>query len=243
MQSIFICEKKFENFKRITAQNNEESKIYVDKDSLYKIYYSLGLRKFKEKRIEKLSLYSHPNCIFPRKKIVDKWNRFIGIEEEFLKNYITLRNKLLLNDLDYEDRLLISHQLCKTSKDLEHMGISFIDIHLDNIMILDNIIKFIDLDSCEFISKTVNSDVFEYIRKDLISRYLAEVCFFTLYGKAFNIFELDRESVNNLLKIANEKQRKILYKIFLKGETIDIENYLDSFDEDFIEQSKLILKQ
>ena len=123
------------------------------------------------------------------------------------------------------------------------MGISFIDIHLDNIMILDNIIKFVDLDSCEFISKTVNSDVFEYIREDLISRYLAEVCFFTLYGKAFNIFELDRESVNNLLKIANEKQRKILYKIFLKGETIDIENYLDSFDEDFIEQSKLILKQ
>lgn len=243
MNTINVNDLDLYKFKRLKTDVNNESKIFVNKNRLYKLLFNDCITKKREENIEKLSNFKLPNCVFPDNKIINNYGEFVGIEEEYLKGYKTLGFYLNHNYLEYEKRKLIAHKLCEIQRLLDNNSISFVDMHTHNIMINNDDIKVIDLDSAEVINEK-NSEVFDYLRRDLICRNLAVICYQALFGYDINIYKVRKERLIRLLSKSNDKQKEFLNKVYKNnGEgLLEVEDYIDEFDEYFMEESKLILK-
>ena len=212
MNSININNYDFSKFRKIKAEVNYESSIYVYKDRLYKLLNEDCLSKHREENIEELSNFNNPNCVFPENKIVNNYGEFLGVEEEYLKGYKTLAFYLNHNYLEYEKRKQIAYKICEIQNYLDNNNISFVDMHSNNLMIKDDNLKLIDLDSAEIINE--RSEVFNYIRRELICRNLAISCYQALFGYNINVYNVRRDRIARLLSKANANQADFLYKVF-----------------------------
>ena len=242
MKSLFINENSLKKYKKIKSDFNNESNIYIKDELLYKILLDEHRNLERLNNIKLLSSYSHPNCIFPKDIVYNKVNKyFIGLTIEYLKNYKTLSKSLEDNNLTFDKRKELAYKICKVQSFLEKENISFLDMHSNNIMVKDDDIKVIDLDSA-VIHNNDYSDVFEHIRKDIISSNLAQVCFQLLYGKDVKFTNEDNKIIMELLSISNRRQRVFLEKALLhKSHLIHPIDYLDEFNENYMEESKLVL--
>lgn len=243
MNSIVIDENSLQDLKRIKSSCNYESNIYINNDRIYKILDDDCRSIRREENIEKLSQYSHPNCVFPQNKLINLNGEFIGLEEEFLRGYKTLKKYLNNYDPIYKSRILLAYKICEIQRFLEESKISFIDLHTDNIMIKDNNIKIIDLDSAEILDSEIQSEVFEYLRKELINKNLARTIYQTMLGFSFNSRLVSDLQKSKLLEISNDKQKAVVNTIFSNNDIINVEDYIDYLDEDYMEESKMILRR
>ena len=139
MNNIYVDNKKLSKFKKLNPACNSESTLYTDNNTLYKVLKPFCRDKVRERNIELLSEYNHPNCMFPKDKLISKDSQdFIGITLDYLKDYITLSDALIKRNMTFSTRKDLAHKICKINKDLEELKISFVDIHPDNIMINNN---------------------------------------------------------------------------------------------------------
>ena len=240
MNSIIVNNEKLSKFKKLKTTINYESTIYTNNNILYKVLNEDFATINREENIDEMCYLSHPNCIFPKGKILNENNVFIGLYEDYLKGYKTIYNYFKNHNISLENRKEIAHIICQTQKYLESIKLSFIDLHENNIMFDGKNIKLIDLDSAEFIHKEL-SDVFEYLRKDLICKNLSITIYQILLGKCFKTNDIDKYAFSQLRNISNNKQLELLNKFVDKGNIIDVEEYIESFNEDYVEECKLIL--
>jgi len=242
MNKVYVDEKTLSRFSKITSPCNYESTIYKNGDTLYKILLPMYRNKYREKNIELLSKFTHLNCVFPKDKVYSKdTEKFIGLTEEFLSQYITL-SYLLKNDyLDFNTRKSIAFKICDIQDDLNNLNISFIDMHPNNVMLnKENDIKLIDLDGSDILTRT-HSSTFEKNRKNTISRNLNKICFLLLYGNDFNINKLEPNDYRELLNNSTQRQKEFLESIIFKRQIYDTREYLSDFNENDMEVCKLIL--
>lgn len=242
MNKVYVDDRTLSRFSRITSPCNFESTIYKNKDTLYKILLPMYRNKYRETAIELLSELNHPNCVFPKDKVYDKnTERFIGLTEEYLNQYMTLSYLLKNNTLDFNTRKDIAFKICEIQDDLNKLNISFIDMHPHNVMLNnENTIKLVDLDGSDIFTKK-HSDVFEQKRKATISRNLNKICFLLLYGNDFNINSLEINDCRELLNASTQRQKEFLESIFFKRQIDDTREYLNDFNEKDMEVCKLIL--
>ena len=242
MNTIYIDEKTLRKFARIKSSVNNESKLYKNKDTLYKILNPTHRTKERQQNIERLSNYSHKNCVFPNDLVYSKEdNSFIGLTMDYLDDYLTLKYAFKKGKASFNDGKAMSYQLCDANKYLEKNGISYFDFHTSNVMVKNDDIKLIDMDGSIFhIGKYSQS--YELQRKNIINMNLSQLCFLLLYGSEFSFSGISENEINELRKNANRKQKEFLNRVFLvNNNVIDIADYLDYFDEQFMEDSKLVL--
>ena len=242
MNSIIIDNNKLSKFKKIRSTTNYESTVFHDNNRLYKILNDECRCIEREEVSEYLSKLNHPNCVFPRNKLLDTNYEFIGVEEEYLKGYKNLSEYINHNQIDFNKRQELAYKLCEVQYYLDKNNISFLDLHTDNIMTDGNNLKIIDLDSSQILDQNKNMDIYEYFRANLISTNLSVVCYQILFGYSFNFNRIKKDRINKLFSISNEKQKVLLSKVFSREKIIDVSEYIKEFDEYYMEESKLILK-
>lgn len=244
MNSIYINYDDLDKLKKMRTTLSSESKLYIKDDLLYKILLDNHRNEKRKRNIELLSKYNHPNCVFPKDIILnEKTNEFIGLTIDYLKDYKTLYKSIKTDKMSFERRKHIAIKICEIQSHLEKEKISFVDIHSNNIMIKDNDIKLIDLDSASFFEENL-SPVYEHLRQDIISDRLSKLFFSLLYGKELKYEEIDEERINKLLKYSTKKQQELIEKVFLfKSTIIDPREYMEDFDEQDMEVCRLILRR
>ncbi len=240
MNSILVTQNDLNKFQKLDLKNHFESDVYVYNNRLYKILNPSDNYIKREHNVEKMSELSHPHCVFPSNKLVNEQFKFIGVEEEYLSDYTTLSKYLNRHIISYDKRLLLVDELCKTGDFFNSVDLSYLDFHSGNVLINNDDFKIIDLDSAEFYN--FNSSVFEYIRKDMISKNLTTLAFQIMLNYNLNIYAIDRDNVDKLLYISNKKQKEVVAKVFGNSDLIDIRDYIDYLDEDYMQTVRRTLK-
>ena len=224
--------------------NHYESDIYLVKDLIYKVLFEENRTDIREEAIFTMSNLNDPNCL-PALYILTLDNKFCGCVLPYLKKYINLSNFLKYNQIDLETRRDLCYSICEKLDFLERNNLLFNDIYLDNIMVnpnnTDNIeYKLIDLDGC-LLKNKIHINIYNSIKKN-ITYNLAQTIFAILLNYNFNFDNINTNELYSIYKKSNNKQKEFLNKAFYsEGSYIDLREYIDLFDEEYLENSKLKL--
>ena len=229
---------------QLLENSGVEANLWVNGDTVFKILRANYREKLREKCIEEMTELSHPNCVFPDAKLVwDDTKSFIGVKERYLKDYITLSKYLNNNKIDFKTRKQIAYKMCEIMDYLHSIDLRYIDIHASNVMTNGKDIQLIDMDAAEFKKYHAKSDYFDYMREDMICTYLSELCFSILLNHDLDVRSIVNDSdIVKLIKKSNKSPKDFIEKVFeRKEELIRVSDYIDHFDEDYMEESRLIL--
>ncbi len=231
---------------------NKNSNIFVKGNDLIKMpiireeYKNSNLEMLMvsnmEKNIELVSNIEGNYYILPKyslyKSKVDSCN-YKGYGMNFFHDYKTLSSVIESEEYLFKDRLDLCKNLCSAIIRLEKYKISYWDLHTENVLINEKNIKICDIDS--IVSQFVSGYI-EY-KKTLMCSYkhLSLLLLSILYG-------MDESDLYNIIK-AN-KNTKFIKDSKLFKRVIDNsyymfypDKYLDSFTEEYIEDTKLLLKR
>lgn len=162
-----------------------------------------------------------------------------GYGMDFYEGYKTLSSTIESNEYSFQDRVYLCKSLCDAIIKLEKYKVAYWDLHTDNILINGKDIKICDMDSI------VSSKVSGYIeyKKSLMWSYkhLSLLLLSILYS-------IDNVDFENIIK--NNKDKRFIKDSKIFKRVIDKnyymfypDKYLDSFTEDYVENTKLILKR
>ena len=236
MNKTYITKKSFKNLEYLKGKIHTESNIFINNNELYKFlkkeYY------YREKIIERLDILNNNNIVIPNTILYDK-KGFLGYSMTYYKDYKELENTDL-QKLNFEQRKSLCIKLCNILDYMTNNHFAYPDIHEDNILIKDEDIKIIDLDSGIF--KDIDLEKYdEYLRT---SNYLlSNLCLSILYSKSYIDFEklllYNNKILNNLPKNIIEFYNYIINK---DGKFISTIDYIDKIDENMINDTKKLLK-
>lgn len=246
-----VVNKNFMNNLKIHSIN-KNSNIFVKDNDLIKMpivreeYKNSNLEKLIlsdiEKNIELISTIEGEYYILPKYSLytlkIDTSN-YKGYGMDFLKDYKTLSSVIEKNDYSFQDRMNLCKNLCNAITRLEKYKVAYWDLHTENILLDKENIKICDMDS--IVSAKVSGYI-EY-KKTLVTsyKYLSLLLLSILYN-------IDDNDLYNMIK-ANKntsliKESKIFRRVIDKDYYMFYpDKYLDLFTEDYVEDTKLLLKR
>lgn len=234
----FLMSEKLKNAKKYEKSYGAESEIYVKDDILFKILLKMYRTKERQRVVEELSEVKNEQIVSPNFGLKDGRNSFCGIGFTFLKDYSTLLEFIKSNYLPLSERKKLCYIVTDIVELIHLLGFSFCDIHLNNFMINGSSVKAVDLDS-SLLLKNLSSYVAS-VRRELSATFLSELCLSILFNTEI---DLNPSNIEILLKISNEKEKKLIKSAtyILGTESIDIKESIDSFDDDYIEANRRLL--
>lgn len=244
-----IVNRNFINNLKIHSMNNN-SNIFVKDDDLIKMPKiwedNSNLKKIilgdMEKNIEVISNIEGNNYVLPKYSIYTSrvaTPNYKGYGMDFFKDYQNLSEIIGKNEYSFKDRMDLCKTLCDAIIKLEKYKVAYWDLHSDNILIKDKNIKICDMDS--IISAFVSGYI-EYKRTLMTSyKYLSLLLLSILYGiNDIDLYNMIKEKRNAKFI----KESKIFKRVIDKNYYIFYpDKYLDLFTEDYVENTKLILKR
>ena len=231
--------------RELTDSHHSESRIFIKGSELFKILNGDKITSKRKETIELLSEFSNPFCVFPNYGLLNKKGDFCGYEMDYQHNYTVMLEYLRHNYIPFKIRKECIKMLCRAIDYLERNGISFIDLHSENILVNDKGIKIIDLDGS--IPYEHISSYSKNARKAITNMRLALMSLSLLFNNPNIEYNFPNDSeVNKLLKSLNKNKAEIIKKVFTfdngTDTIIDIEEDIDSFDEEKVEYARHILR-
>lgn len=241
MEKRIVTKEKLKKLSRLS--NSYNSTLYIDGKDLIKYLNSPVMGEsyeIREKKLELLDKIIEPEYILPEYLLYLESLTASNLKAYGMKHFMDYNviGKMVYDDnYSYKDKLEICKKICDAFINLEKYKVAYWDIHTDNILIKDKDIKICDMD--EVTSKVLDGD-YAY-RSDLADsyRYLTSMVLSILYG----IDETD------LIKILERKRsRKFVResKMFSRvanheGYIFYPDKYLDTFTEDYVEETRKLL--
>lgn len=151
MRKVYFNQMDFYKYEVLKVHQNYESTLYVNGRTLYKVYKSERFSKDDlDRRYRNVSLVSEANIA----NFVELYdaifnpdtNQFIGVSEEYLIDYQTLRNYSHDVLYDYKTRLQLCYSILETYEDLLLKEFYFSDIHYENALVKGRKLLFVDID-------------------------------------------------------------------------------------------------
>lgn len=215
-----------------------ESSLYVDGNNLYKILNGRNICDFKEKSILDLEKLNHPSCVTPNFAISNCGN-ICGYSMDYLRDYMTLNELIESREISIEQRKQIIHKIEDVLKYFEKIGFYYEDIHANNILINDSFdIRFIDLDSGYFFSRTpdLDSESFKVYRDYLFSELALQLLLEYVAEETIKE-DFPNYKKNAVLQHMPEEKNKILRKVFYyRQEKIDVCDNIDRLTSDDVNE-------
>ena len=244
MENIVFTKDILKKAKLLKNVNHYESNIYLLNDLIYKVLFEENRNDMRKEAIITMSNLNDSNCL-QALYMLTLDNKFCGCVLPYLRNYINLSNFLKHNQIDLQTRRDLCYFICDKLDVLENNNLLFNDIYLDNIMInpnnTDNIeYKLIDLDGC-LLKDKIHINIYNSIKKN-ITYNLAQVIFAILLNYSFDFDTISNDILYKIYKKSNNKQKEFLDKaIFREGKYTDLRDYIDLFNEEYLEEGKLKL--
>lgn len=211
---------------RISKTTATEANLYLYNNTLYKIFNSeimdLGTR---EDILN--TLYNHPIEGCARIESLLYGSSLLGYGMEYYDNFITL-NKT--KKIPLELRKEYSHKLIDIYRKLSEAGYIYYDFHKQNILVNEEDLKLIDIDSCLYNSHENNA---------LGMRYLNEIVLSILFDTNFFEYQVyytkcERKCFCDILYSG------LSYEYCENGSLDELDDYIDSLEEKDI---KMITKK
>jgi len=222
--------------------NNQESKLYTYENYLYKKIHNYLLTKERIQTIDELSILNNPSYVTPKKIVIYK-NKINGYLMNYYKEYKQITQYILNKNITLEERKNISKKICMLIKELENIDILYTDIHSDNILIKDNDIKLIDMDSVLMPWNNKDIEIRNKI-KIYIQNYLADLSLQIMTGSE-NIYrrKVTKQQKNKILSICNNNQKEFIEHSFETNyNNFNAIDYIDEFDNQTINNIRLELR-
>ena len=229
MEKIFKTERELSIYPTLRSSIHHESNIYIpDEDNLYKILLH-GNRLTREGTVERLSLYSNPDCVLPNGIIYTPQYEFLGFRMPYLKDYVPSTKLIFSKKTSYKNKLKFARKIAIAIEELSKDGIVFWDIHPDNNMISKNgDIKIVDMDSVRF-KDEYDKDGFQF--KVASSHKLLSQLSLS-YLSNMNVIELSKTLPEDLLKE--------LFSSVFKGDLGDYVDGVFGFPDEIIYTSEFL---
>ncbi len=246
MEYMVLTKDIIKKSKLLKSINHYESDIRILNDLIYKILFEENRTDMRKETIITMSNLNDSNCLSAL-YILTLDNKFCGCVLPYLKNYINLSNFLKHNQIDLQTRKDLCYSICDKLDFLENNNLLFNDIYLDNIMINPNNIddieyKLIDLDGC-LLKNKIHIKAYNCIKKN-ITYNLAQVIFAILLNYNFNFDTVSNDTLYKIYKKSSNKQKEFLDKaIYREGKYTDLRDYIDLFNEEYLEEGKLKLSR
>lgn len=240
MKFVRISDKELSKCHKLHADYHSESELYIRNDDVLKILKSIGPRK--AKTIEGISEIQDSSFIVPKYGIVrSNQSSVCGYGMKYYNEYITLTKFILNNNLSLEEKRKLAIRLCKILAKLEEYNFIYYDIHSDNILTKEDDIKFLDLDSGLFIE---NDNIDYNIAIIESKKLLCDLCFQLLLGTDINFCKIEDSKKKRLLgRCCNKEQYDFIEHVLNMTDTyIEPIEYIESLDDEFVEDSKLTLR-
>lgn len=243
MEKRIISDKYFDKLSSFGHSCN--SILYRDGDDLIKILYDPECGDTYEKRENKFQLLERivePEFVLPKYLVyVDeiKTDNLRGYGMDYLEDYKVVSSIINNKEYSHKDKLEICRKICDAITKLEKYKISYWDIHSENILINGKDIRICDMDSVT--SKNIDGD-YSY-RSDLSDsyRYLTSIMLSILY-------EMDEFDLIKNLK--RKKSRKFVKESEMfkrvansEGYIFYPDKYLDIFTEDYVNETKALIRR
>jgi hypothetical protein len=234
MEKKYITKTNFKKLKYLNPPIHTESILFYDDNNIYKLLNKDCLDR--EKTILKLDRLTNDNIVTPNGLLHDR-RRFLGYYMKYYKDYYPLN----IVDKTFKEKKEYCYRIYNILKFLNDNQFAYYDIHSNNILIKDDDLKLIDMDSGIFLDDDIEK-YDTYLRKEnyALSCYLLSL----LYD--INKYDLILKLLNNkntLSKIVPDYLINFYnYVIDETGTFIDTMNYIDLIDENHIKETKHILK-
>ena len=217
-----------------------ESNLYVKEDELLKLFKQKFNTPEREKTIIKLGEYENNECSIPKFLIYgrERSNPFMGYGMKYYKDYKCLEAKLL--SLSFKSRMIIAKKIAQLIESFEDEKLVYKDLHTGNIIVRYNNIVLVDFDSAMYesiIGQNLYKKLLGESYQNLCSLLLNIIYSIDIPGKPFEcIISSNRDLFE---KTANEKQKVILDGSYDDEKTdYHPSDYLDSFTEEYVEETK-----
>lgn len=233
MESILITNKQFNSMLKLKS-----GVVHYNGDTIYK--QARGKKDILEYLYIKKSNSYMTDCILPDKHIIldSKYGKIdFGYTEQYIKDMVELKQK----ELSFMDAKGIITKIIQLLQNLENDDMLYIDIHERNVLIKNNNIKLIDMDSIKIIPR----DDYVYSSKLVQKRIIIELML-TIFLKSKNHIMLYKV-INDVVKQKCFPKEFIEYCIGCYYDDPFVSNvypleYLDLFDSENIEYQKMLLK-
>lgn len=241
MKEIYLNDNDFSNLKFTILSKDLEGTLLLKQGSyLYKLY-NKKLAKKKEPLIDALMELNIDNCVIPDAKIYLK-NKFRAIRMVYYSQYQTLL-KTLKGNIDLQSRLSLCKKALTAIKNLYNHGIAYYDIHTENILVYNDDIKLVDLDSSTLLT-SCNKQKLQNINQliKINSVILILSCFHKIDFHDV-IAENDNMDIKNLLSpFLIDKNLKFYIDQFMNEEDIKFgfEFLLDFFVDEKVKKLKRV---
>ena len=250
-----IVNKKFFNKLKIHSINSD-SVLYINEEDLIKAPYcgknchsylqtwnNLGIEKVLDSLSKAESLSDSGYYVLPKYSLYTskiETSNYKGYGMNYLRNYSQMCNSIESNNYTHSEKLEICKRICDAITSLERYRFAYWDIHSMNVLINENKdIKLCDMDSVT--PQNIYGEL-EY-KKDLLYSYkcLTTLVLAILYG-------VDEMNLPEYVK--NKRNEKFVKESPMFKTVIDEycymfypDKYLNSFTEDYVEETRKILKK
>lgn len=218
--------------------------LYVDDNDLIKRMYEPVYDETYEKREQRLELIGD---IIGKEYLVPKYLVYInklmpsnleGYGMDFVSNYKPVSSISNSKNYSHKEKLEICKKICDAITGLERYGVSYWDVHSENVLVNKDDIKICDMDAVT--TKKIDGE-FLY-RVDLAQSYkhLTSLVLSILYGMdEFDLIKvLERKRSRRFVKNSKMFSRVV----DTEGYVFYPDKYLDDFTEDYVNETKALIK-
>ena len=232
MNKKYITKRSFNKLNYLANKIHSESELFFNDDEIYK--FLKGQYLDRKQVIERLDILDNSNIVTPNSLLYDR-KGFLGYTMTYYKDYIELSN-INLKKLSFNERKNLCLKLCDTINYMSEKNFAYPDINEENILIKDDNIKIIDIDSGIF--KDIDKEKYDFSLR--FSNYLlSNICLSILYSK--NYYDFTRfDYVSTIPKELSDFYDFIVNR---NGAFISTMEFIDKIDENTINKSKKLLKR
>lgn len=215
---------------------HNESELYLYNGDIIKLF-NKRISFDRQRTILSLDEIERQECIIPKYSIIYGSN-IVGYGMEYLKDFSTLFRLIEDESLSFSDRKQIAIKLYQIIMYLERIGVCYPDIHTDNFLYKDGIVKVIDMDSV-MLDKICVKDNFNY-NIELSYLRLARLCFTILINMRVILpFELNSIEQSDIIEFF-DGDKKDYFKYIFGYEKSD-KYFIDTIDR-FTEEDSILIR-
>lgn len=215
---------------------HNESELYLYNGDIIKLF-NKRISFDRQRTILSLDEIERQECIIPKYSIIYGSN-IVGYGMEYLKDFSTLFRLIEDESLSFSDRKQIAIKLYQIIMYLERIGVCYPDIHTDNFLYKDGIVKVIDMDSV-MLDKICVKDNFNY-NIELSYLRLARLCFTILINMRVILpFELNSIEQSDIIEFFDGDKKEYFKYIF--GYEKSDKYFIDTIDR-FTEEDSILIR-
>lgn len=215
---------------------HNESELYLYNGDIIKLF-NKRISFDRQRTILSLDEIERQECIIPKYSIIYGSN-IVGYGMEYLKDFSTLFRLIEDESLSFSDRKQIAIKLYQIIMYLERIGVCYPDIHTDNFLYKDGIVRVIDMDSV-MLDKICVKDNFNY-NIELSYLRLARLCFTILINMRVILpFELNSIEQSDIIEFFDGDKKEYFKYIF--GYEKSDKYFIDTIDR-FTEEDSILIR-